>query len=59
MELFNQLTIHKSSLFKNDLGTPGLRAAVASMTEESKDNVLVFLKFNKEELAELPNGCGV
>ena len=44
---------------QNDLGTPKLRAAVASMSEEQKYNVLVFLEFNSEELAGLPNGHGI
>ena len=39
--------------------TPDLRAAVSSMTEEQKDNVLVFLESNTEELARLPNGRSV
>ena len=29
------------------------------MSEEQKDNVLVFLECNTEELAGLPNGCGI
>ena len=39
--LFNQLTIHNILNGENDLGTPELRAAVASMTEEKKDDALV------------------
>ena len=57
MALFNQLTLRNILNGRNDLGTPKLRAAVASMIEEQKDNVLVFLECNTEELAELPNGC--
>ena len=59
MELFNQLTLCNILNGKNDLGTPELRAAVASMSEEQKDNVLVFLECNTEELAGLPNGRGI
>ena len=33
MELFNQLTLHNILNRRNDLGTPELRAAVASMSE--------------------------
>ena len=42
MELFNQLTLHNILNGWNDLGTPESRAAIASMSEEQKDNVLVF-----------------
>ena len=59
MELFDQLTLRNILNRRNDLGTPELRAAVASMSEEQKDNVLVFLECNTEELAGLPNGCGI
>ena len=59
MELFNQLTLRNILNRQNDLGTPELRAAVASMSEEQKDNVLVFLECNTEELAGLPNGRGI
>ena len=38
---------------------PELRAAVASMTEGKKDDALVFLECNTEELAGLPNGQGM
>ena len=44
---------------RNNLGTPELRAAVASMSEKQKDDALVFLKCNTEELAGLPNGQGM
>ena len=59
MALFNQLTLCNILNRRNDLGTPELRAAIASMSEEQKDNVLVFLECNTEELAGLPNGHGV
>ena len=59
MELFNQLTLCNILNGRNDLGTPELRAAVASMSEEQKDDVLVFLECNTEELAGLPNGRGI
>ena len=55
MVLFNQLTL-RNILNGNDLGTPKLRAAVASKSEEQKDDALVFLECNTEELAGLPNG---
>ena len=41
------------------MGTPELRAAVAAMTDEQRDNALVFLECNTEELAGLPDGCGI
>ena len=56
MELFNQLTLCNILSGRNDLGTPELRADVASMSEEQKDDALVFLKCNTEELAGLPDG---
>ena len=59
MELFNQLPLCNILNKRNDLGTPELRAAVASMSEEQMDNVLVFLECNTEELAGLPNGRGI
>ena len=59
MALFNQLTLCNIFNGRNDFGTPELRAAVASMSKEQNYNVLVFLKCNKEELAGLPDGCGV
>lgn len=59
MELFNQLTLCNILNGRNDLGTPELRAAIDSMSEEQKDNVLVFLECNTEELAGLPNGRGI
>ena len=54
MLLFNQLTLCNILDGKNDLGTPELKAAVASISEEQKDNVLVFLECNTEKLAGLP-----
>ena len=42
MALFNQLTLQNILNGKNDLRTPELRAAIASMSEEQKYNVLVF-----------------
>ena len=59
MALFNQLTLRNILNKRNDLGTPELRAAVASMSEEQKDDALVFLECNTEELAGLPNGWGM
>ena len=56
MALFNQLTLLNILNGRNDLGTLELRAAVASMSEKQKDDALVFLECNTEELAGLPNG---
>ena len=58
MALFNQLTLRNILNGRNDLGTPELRAAVAVMTDEQRDNALVFLECNTEELTGLPDGCG-
>ena len=59
MSLFNQLTLHNILNGRNDLGTPELRAAVAAMSDEQRDNALVFLEYNTEELAGLPDGYGI
>ena len=59
MALFNQLTLRNILNGRNNLGTPELRAAVASMNEEQKDDALVFLECNTEELAGLPDGRGM
>ena len=48
MALFNQLTLRNILNSSFDLGTPELRAAVASMSEEQKDDALVFLECNTE-----------
>ena len=32
---------------------------MAAMTDEQRDNALVFLECNTEELAGLPDGCGI
>ena len=59
MALFNQLTLHNILNGRINLRTLDLRAAVTSMSEEQKDNALVFLKCNSEELAGLPDGQGM
>ena len=56
MSLFNQLTLHNIMNGRDNLGTSKLRAAVASMLDEKRDNTLVFLGCNTEELAVLPDG---
>ena len=48
MALFNHFTLCNILNGRNNLGTPELRAAVASMSEEQKDDALVFLKCNTE-----------
>ena len=59
MALFNQYTLRNILNGRSDLGTLELRAAVASMSEEQKDDALVFLKCNTEELTGLSNGQGM
>ena len=59
MALFNQLTLRNILNGRNDLGTPELRAAVAAMSDEQRDNALVFLECNTEELTGLPDKCGI
>ena len=55
MALFNQIMLRNIFNSRNDLGTPKLRAIVASMMEDYKDDAFVFLKSNTEELAGLLN----
>ena len=59
MALFNQLTLCNILNSRNNLGTPELRAAAASMSKEQKDDALVFLECYTEELAGLPSGQGI
>ena len=59
MALFNQLTLRNILNGRNDLSTPEIRAAVAAMSDEQRDNDLVFLECNTEELAGLPDGRGI
>ena len=49
MELFNNIFLYNIINGCNDLGTPELKAAVATMTEEKKGYVVVFLNCNMEE----------
>lgn len=59
MALFNQFTLRNILIGRNDLGTPELKVAVASMSEEQKTDTLVILECNTKELAGLPDGQGV
>ena len=59
MAIISQLTLCNILNGRNNLGTPELRAAVASISEEQKDDALVLLKSNTEELAGLPDGQGM
>ena len=56
MALFNQLTLRNILIGRKNLGTSELRAAFASMSEEQKDDAVILLECNNEELAGLPNG---
>ena len=57
MALLNQLTLCNILNSRNNLGAPELRATVASKSYEQRDNALVFLECNAEELAGLADGC--
>ena len=59
MALFNQLTLHNILNGKNNLGTPKSKNAVAAITDEQRDDALVFLECNTEELSGLPDGHGI
>ena len=43
MALVNQLTLRNILNGRDDLSTPELRAAMAAMTDEQRDDALVFL----------------
>ena len=59
MVLFNQLTLCDILSRREELGTLKLRAAVAALTSEQRDNTTCFLKCSTEELAGLPDGQGI
>ena len=59
MALYNQLTLQNILNGRNNLGTSGLKAVVAAMADEQRDNTLVFLECNTEELEGLPDGHGI
>ena len=59
MVLFNQLTLQNILNRHEDLGTAELRAAVAALTNEQRDDTVCFLMHETEELAGLPNGQGI
>ena len=56
MVLYNQLTLCNILNGQEDLGTPKLRAVVAALTREQRDNTICFLECSTEELAGLPDG---
>ena len=57
MALVNQLTLCNILNGRNNLGTPELRAKVAAILDEQRDDALVFLECNTEELAGLFDEC--
>ena len=59
MALFNQLTLRNILNGRNNLGTPELKAAVAAITDEQRDDALVFLECITEELAGLTDKYGI
>ena len=59
MALFNQLTIRNIVNGRNNLGTPESRSNVAAVLEEQRDNALVFLDCNTDNLAGPPDGHGM
>ena len=56
MVVFNQLTLHKIFFRKEYLGTPIMRAVIATLTSEQRDNTIFFLDCSIEELAGLNDG---
>ena len=59
MALFNQLIMQNILNVRNNLGNPELRVAMAAMTDEQRDDTLMFIECNTEELAGLPDGRGI
>ena len=59
MALFNQLNLRTILNGRNEFSTPELRAAMAAMLDEQRNNTLVFLKFNNEVLSGLPDERGI
>ena len=59
MALFNQLTLRNILNDRNNLGTPELRAVASAMSDEHRNDALVFLECNTEELAGLPDGRNI
>ena len=57
--LFIQLALCKILKKRYELGTPELRAAMATMLDEKRDDAFVFLECNADELSVLLNGCGI
>ena len=53
---FSQLTLRNNLKRQEDLGTPKLRAAVASLASEKRDNTICFLECSTKELAGLTEG---
>ena len=54
--IINQLTLRNILNGQEDLSTTKLRAAVASLTSEQRDNAIIFLKCSTEDLPSLPGG---
>ena len=44
---------------RNDLVTPEVRTAMVSMLDDKQDDGIVILECNNEELAGLPDCCGI
>ena len=53
---FNQLTLRNILNGQEDLGTSKLRATVAALTSEQRDDAICFLECSTEELTGLPDG---
>lgn len=59
MTLLSKIALRNILNGRNNLGTPELRATVAAMKDEQRDNALVFLKCITEELVGLSDGRGI
>lgn len=57
--LFNQITLNNVTNRKVYLGAPKLRSAEAAMTDEQKEDTLLFLNNNVNKIVGLPKGWGI
>lgn len=59
MVLFNQITLKNVINSHVDLDTPKLRAAVATIKDKQKEEVLLFMDSNTKKLVGLPDSQGI
>ena len=55
MALFNQKILKNVIRGRQDIGNPEVIAAVATMTDQQKEDAILFLDSETEALADLPD----